>query len=131
MFELRRLRMGDRPVTGQGNKEAVEEFFTSSSTQYNEPAPAVNHRPEAIIVEVQGLVERRKVSSLLNSANFRQRLENTVRSSMSGSMLRAPTVSVQQRVEQFQHVATPSTSASGNVEQARRPSAHGHVMDTG
>jgi hypothetical protein len=28
MFELRRLQMGDRPVTGQGNKEAVENFFS-------------------------------------------------------------------------------------------------------
>ena len=68
MFELRRLRLGDRPVTGQGHKEAVEEFFTSS--QSNEPAPTAEHRPEAVVVEVQGLVERRPVSSVLGSTRL-------------------------------------------------------------
>lgn len=59
MYELRRLRLGDRPVTGQGNKELLEEFFArelnqpSAAGEQSEAAAASSqHRPEAVIVEV-------------------------------------------------------------------------------
>ena len=64
MFELRRLQMGERPVTGQGNKEAVESFFTS---RMNPSEGEERERPENVVVEVNALVERRPVSSLLQS----------------------------------------------------------------
>ena len=87
MFELRRLRLGDQPVTGSG-ADAVRQFFHRTADESSSSRDTAEHRPEAIIVEVQGLVERRPVSSILNSPNFRSRLEATVRSSMEGSVLR-------------------------------------------
>jgi len=78
MYELRRLKLGERPVTGQGNKEAVETLL------HQQTLPGgVEHRPDAVIVEVQGLVERRPVSNILQSARFRRQLENAIRSSIS------------------------------------------------
>ena len=81
VFELRRLKLGDRPVTGQGNWEAVEQFF---NRRYNatDDEPEQHDRPEEVVVEVQGLVERRCVSSLLQTLQFRQRLEGALRSSL-------------------------------------------------
>lgn len=90
MFELRRLKMGDRPVTGQGNREVVQDFLTRTLN----PTPEEPNRPEAVIVEVQGLVERRPVSSILESMEFRRRLENALRSSIGTvSARRASTAS--------------------------------------
>ena len=99
MYELQRLRLGDRPVTGKGYKQAVEEFFTNSIS--NESPSSTEHRPEAVLVEVQGLVERRPVSAVLNSANFRRRLEDVVRNSMSGSRLCTPATSVHTRIQRY------------------------------
>ncbi len=78
MFELRCLKMGDRPVTGQGNREAVQDFFTRNMDNAP-PADTEQHRPEAVLVEVQGLVERRPVTSMLQSLGFRRSLENSLR----------------------------------------------------
>ncbi len=50
MYELRRIKMGDRPVTGQGNKENVEQFFQSRLS--TEPVDTEQFRPEPVIVEV-------------------------------------------------------------------------------
>jgi len=77
MFELRRMQLGDRPVTGQGNKEALE---TLIQRHIESPINVEEHRPEAVIVEVQGLVQSRPVSSILGTG-FRRRLENALRSS--------------------------------------------------
>lgn len=79
MFELRRLQMGERPVTGQGHKEVVENFFTQ---QLQGPADQEEHRPETIHVEVRALAESRPVSSLLQSTRFRRSLESALRTSI-------------------------------------------------
>ncbi|PVD30530.1 hypothetical protein C0Q70_09797 [Pomacea canaliculata] len=76
MYELRRIRFGDRPVTGQNNRENIEKFISkhmqepagASHGKDNVPAnvDAVDvHRPEAVVVEVQGVFEQRRVSSIL------------------------------------------------------------------
>ena len=90
MFELRRLKMGERPVTGQGNKEAVEGFFQRQLNSAETGVPTEEHRPEAVMVEVQGLVERAPVSSILQSQGFRRRLENALRTSIAGRLEISP-----------------------------------------
>ena len=81
MFELRRLQLGERPVTGQGNKEAVENFFVSQLQPNNEQATE-EHRPETVHVEVRALAESRPVSSLLHSTRFRRSLESALRTAI-------------------------------------------------
>ncbi len=58
MFELRRLKMGDRPVTGQENKKNVEEFFNSRLNPSEESTSTEQHRPEAVLVEVFGCLSK-------------------------------------------------------------------------
>jgi hypothetical protein len=81
MFELRRLQLGDRPVTGQGHKEAVESFFTSQ-LQDGGGEGGEEHRPETVHVEVRALAESRPVSSLLHSVRFRRSLESALRTAI-------------------------------------------------
>lgn len=87
MYELRRLQHGDRPVTGQGHREIIDNFIRSSVQPDNVayiPRPQVD-RPEDIVVEVQGLYEQHRVSSVLQSASFRQQLENVIRGSINSA----------------------------------------------
>ena len=72
-------------MTGQGNREVVSQFLdqvvgTSSDT----PAPAPEQRrPESVVVEVNALVERRPVSNVLQSAQFRRSLETALRGALN------------------------------------------------
>lgn len=74
--ELEQLKLGDKPVTGQGHKEAVENFFSRS--QDSDEYPSSEHRPEKISLEVSALVDSRRVSSLLQSDRFMRRLESSL-----------------------------------------------------
>lgn len=112
MFELRRLQYGDRPVTGQEQRRRTVENLVlravgpavSSGQRHplvSGPNPAAaaarltdettdqsgSHRPEEILVEVSALVERRPVSSILQSLTIRRSLENSIR-----DVLRRPTM---------------------------------------
>ncbi|XP_013383177.1 uncharacterized protein LOC106153697 [Lingula anatina] len=92
MYELRRIQHGERPVSGTDSREQLESFFAkrmSVASNEKENAPAnvdsvEQHRPESIVVEVSGLFEQRRVSSILQSARFRQNLENIIRGSLGG-----------------------------------------------
>ena len=108
MFELRRLKMGDRPVTGQEKKKTVEDFFNSRLNPSSEPTPVEQHRPESVVVEVQGLVQTRPVSSMLQRAQFRRTLENAIRGGLS---------TLSSRVQQAPRPSTPQsqTTSPGNV----------------
>ena len=108
MYELRRLKMGDRPVTGQENKKTVEDFFNSRLNPSSEPTPGDQHRPESVVVEVQGLVQTRPVSSILQSAQFRRTLENAIRGGLS---------TLSSRVQSSPRPATPQsqTASPGNI----------------
>lgn len=96
MFELRRIRHGERPVTGQNNRENIANFMSkhlqepagASSGKTNIPAnvdAVEEHRPEAILVEVQGVIEQRRVSSMLQTQSFRRHLENIIRGSIAAA----------------------------------------------
>lgn len=93
MFELRRIQHGERPVTGQNNRENIASFMAkhlqepagASTHKANIPAnvdAVEEHRPEAVVVEVQGVFEQQRVSSVLGTQNFRRQLENIIRGSI-------------------------------------------------
>ncbi|XP_050397976.2 uncharacterized protein LOC126815917 [Patella vulgata] len=95
MSELRRLEQGDRPVTGQGHQESVNQFFakrmqTPAGAEGKENVPSnvdtvEEHRPDAVVVEVQGLYEQRRVSAMLQSVGFRRQLDNIIRGSVAAA----------------------------------------------
>ncbi|CAF0817600.1 unnamed protein product [Rotaria sordida] len=114
MFELRRLRLGERPVTGQHNRERIETFLNNIHEHQQEtrvpstrPAP-----PSAHIADINALTNRRCVSAALGSAAFRQDLENTIRNTIGTR----PVVPVQQTPRTS---SVPQVLASVNVEQQR------------
>jgi hypothetical protein len=105
MYELRNLRHGHRPVTGQDNRRNVEEFFNQALQEESvgrEP-PTQTHRPEAVLVEVNALVERRPVSSALRRSGFISRLEGM----LQGAMSRIPVTSTRRNQSRQ---TSPSTS---------------------
>lgn len=84
MFELRRLRLGERPVTGQPNRERIETFLNNvqehqQETRVPSARPAA---PSAHIADIDALANRRCVSAALGSVAFRQDLENAIRHSI-------------------------------------------------
>ena len=93
MFELRCLRMGERPVTGQPNRERIETFLTNIQEQQQEQARRVPASrpaaPSAHTADIDALATRRCVSAALGSASFRQDLENAVRRSVQTQPARA------------------------------------------
>ncbi|XP_060073023.1 uncharacterized protein LOC132552849 [Ylistrum balloti] len=94
LYELRNLQHGAKPVTSQGHKDSINKFFekkqsaqeqAASHGKENVPINEDNveeHRPETIVVEIQGLVEQQRVSTSLGT-NFRRHLENIIRGSIS------------------------------------------------
>ncbi len=85
MFELRRLRLGERPVTGQPNRERIETFLNSIQENQQPETRTPSARPaapSAHIADIDALTTRRCVSGALSSAAFRQDLENVIRSSI-------------------------------------------------
>jgi len=134
MFELRRLRLGERPVTGQPNRERIETFLNNlqenqQETRVPSTRPVV---PSAHIADIDSLANRRCVSAALSSTAFRQDLENTIRHSIrtpsvaSVQQVRTPVAVEQQRpritqtvpIEQ-QRPRIPQTVPSAPVEQQR------------
>lgn len=129
MFELRRLTHGDRPVTGQENRKNVEDFFTrnldpeAAATRSQE-----DNRPESVIVEVRGLVERRPVSSVLQSVGFRRNLERALRSSLGTVVSRQPGQQLTNRRNATTQPTTNAVSRTSTPEmaQAARPFENNH-----
>ncbi|XP_071089724.1 uncharacterized protein [Haliotis cracherodii] len=93
MYELRQIQHGERPVTGQNRRENINQFFTKhleapAGSEGKENVPAnvdavEEHRPESVVVEVEGLYEQRRVSSVLQSTAFRRSLERIIRGSIT------------------------------------------------
>ncbi|GFO38062.1 mediator of RNA polymerase ii transcription subunit 24 [Plakobranchus ocellatus] len=96
MFELRHLQHGDRPVTGQGHRDSLHQFMLKHCDgQRLNGSPAnvdavEEHRPEAVVVEVQGMIESRPVSSVLQSPAFRRQLENVIRGGLVNARRNRP-----------------------------------------
>lgn len=127
MYELRRIRFGDRPVTGQNNRENIEKFISkhmqepagASHGKDNVPAnvDAVDvHRPEAVVVEVQGVFEQRRVSSILQTSNFRRHLENIIRGSIASASQRP-------RVSNISHPVISAQPTVATTEEDRPTSS--------
>ncbi|XP_025093726.1 LOW QUALITY PROTEIN: uncharacterized protein LOC112563692 [Pomacea canaliculata] len=144
MYELRRIRFGDRPVTGQNNRENIEKFISkhmqepagASHGKDNVPAnvDAVDvHRPEAVVVEVQGVFEQRRVSSILTS-NFRRHLENIIRGSIASASQRPrvsnishPVISAQPTVATTEEDRPTSSALTDASEVSIAPSTQDRV----
>lgn len=92
MYELRQIQLGERPVTKTNHKDKIDSFFSkrlearaASQGKENVPVNVDNveeHRPDRIVVEIQGLVQQQRVSNVL-STQFRRHLENIIRGSIS------------------------------------------------
>ena len=92
MHELRQLQHGERPVTGRDSRDNINSFFAkrlearaATGGKENVPVNVDNveeHRPDTVVVEIQGLVEQHRVSNVLTT-NFRRQLENIIRGSIS------------------------------------------------
>jgi hypothetical protein len=125
MFELRRIRLGERPVTGQPNRERIETFLNhiqdhQQVTRVPSTRPAV---PSAHTADIDALTNRRCVSAALSSAAFRQDLENAVRQSI-GTRSVAPVQRVPQVTmtpEERPQASTPVTMTPEQRPQASTP----------
>ncbi|CAF3939114.1 unnamed protein product [Rotaria magnacalcarata] len=117
MFELRRIRLGERPVTGQDNRDRIATFLNNIHERQHSPRvpstrPVV---PSAHIADINSLTSRRCVSAALSSAAFRQDLENTIRQTIG-----IRPVEPVQRVSQTPTL--PQVLATVNVEpQQQQP----------
>ena len=127
MFELRNIQHGERPVTGQNNRENINKFMSKHFTptdgkQIQDEEDAEDHRPESVVVEVQGVIERKPVSSVLQSAAFRRQLENVIRGSIQSSArsLRQESV-VSRRVTPAATAAVRESSPSAASAPVPRP----------
>lgn len=132
MYELRRIEHGERPVTGQNHREQIASFIAKhvpepegATSGKNVPAnvdAVEEHRPEAVVVEVQGVVEQRRVSSMLQSSNFRRHLENIIRGSLTSASqsasAAASTATARTRAFSSPRPATPEVAAV-NVNRAQ------------
>ncbi len=110
-FELRRLRLGERPVTGQPNRERIASFLNNiqerrQETRIPSTRPAAR---SAHMADIDALANRRCVTAALGSVAFRQDLENTIRHS-----IRTPPV---QQISQAP--PAPRVPASVAFEQQR------------
>jgi hypothetical protein len=117
MFELRNLRLGERPVTGQPNRERIETFLNSIQEQQQRDVRAPSTRPvvpSAHIADIDALANRRCVSAQLGSSGFRQDLENAIRRSI-GTRPVAPV----QQIPQAPPI--PRTLPPTNIEQHVSP----------
>jgi hypothetical protein len=112
MFELRNLRMGERPVTGQSNRQRIQTFLNNIQQQqsYTRAPSTRPAAPSAHIADIDALANRRCVSAALVSAGFRRDLENAVRRSIE-TQSTAP-------VQQIPRAPPiPPTFPSINIEQ--------------
>lgn len=85
MFELRHLRLGERPVTGQSNRGRIETFLNNIQEQQHPNLRVPSSRPtmpSAHWADIDALASRRCVSAALGSVSFRQDLENAIRQSI-------------------------------------------------
>ena len=100
MFELRNLRMGERPVTGQSNRERIQTFLDDIRERQQPAAQAPSTRPAAVprafTADIDALSNRRCVSAALGSTAFRRDLENAIRRTVETRPM--PTPAPQQSV---------------------------------
>ncbi|XP_033098464.1 uncharacterized protein LOC117102304 [Anneissia japonica] len=82
MYEIRKLKYGDKPVTEGESKEKIEKFFVKC-LQSDEYPDESTSRPENVLLDIGDLFESRPVSNLLRSMQFREELEGVVRGTVN------------------------------------------------
>ena len=83
MYELQNLRLGERPVTGQSNRERIETFLNNIQTPREQRVPSTRPAaPSAHSADIYALADRGCVTTALRSTAFRQDLENAIRRSV-------------------------------------------------
>ena len=98
MFELRNLRLGERPVTGQPSRDRIETFMNNIQQrrrqQQQQSLPRVPSAqpaaPSARIADIDALANRRYVTAALSSATFRQDLESAIRRTINARSTSLP-----------------------------------------
>jgi len=126
MFELRRLRLGERPVTGQSNRERIQTFLNNIRQQQQPFARTPSTRPvvpSAHTADIDALANRRCVSAALGSAAFRRDLEDAVRRSIETRPV--ATIAPMQQIPQAPPI--PRILAPTNIEQQDSPTLPLHV----
>ena len=124
MQELQQIQNENRPVTGSQHGQQINQFFSKNlevrqnahaaqaSGKENVPINSPNveeHRPEAVVVEIQGLSQQQRVSNVLQTAAFRRHLENIIRGSISSvSRTRSPAPSSISQSPASSHQPSPS-----------------------
>lgn len=128
MFELRNIRLGERPVTGQANREQIQTFLNRVQEQQQQPQPRriPSTRPvvpSAHIADIDALANRRCVSAALGSAAFRRDLENVVRNTIDRQVatpvLRTQQTSPVQQIPQAPPI--PRTLTRQTIETQNLP----------
>ena len=79
-LELRRIQLGDRPVSGTHARESLENFFERAihgSTIAERISEEEQNRPNAVTNDVQNLLQQGLVNTTLQN-NFRQHVERTL-----------------------------------------------------
>lgn len=79
-LELRRIQLGERPVTGGNARTSLENFFQRAlhgPTEEQRTAEEESNRPENVANDVQSLLQLSRVRSALQSG-FTTRLESTL-----------------------------------------------------
>jgi len=132
MYELRQIQHGTKPVTSTDHRGNIDNFFAKrlvvrdeATALGKENIPAnvddvEEHRPDTIVVEIQGLSDQRRVSNALGT-NFRQRLENIIRGSISTvtrNHTPRPTPSPQRTIS---HSPAPTPRREATPSQALLP----------
>lgn len=121
MFELRSLRLGERPVTGQPNRERIQTFLSNVQEQQRERTQRVPSSrpaaPSAHTADINALATRRCVSAALSSAGFRQDLENAVRRSVQPQSTR-PAQEIPRAPPLPEQPATPANEAVSSSTSA-------------
>lgn len=95
-MELRRIQLGERPVTGGNARTSLETFFQRAlhgPTEEQRTAEEEANRPENVANDVQSLLQLSRVRSALQSG-FSSRLESTL------SFRSAPTTQTRETASQ-------------------------------
>ncbi|XP_070540289.1 uncharacterized protein [Ptychodera flava] len=113
MYELWKLQHGEKPVTGKDARQKVETFLQE---QVN---PSSYTRPERrdddpMVLEVTGLIERRPVTSVLRSSDFKRDLENAIRGTIIRQEREADRVRRQQEIAAVAAAAAAPPVADDN-----------------
>jgi hypothetical protein len=129
MFELRNIRLGERPVTGQSNRERIQTFLNNIREQQQQQQPFARTPstrpvvPSAHTADIDALANRRCVSAALGSAAFRRDLEDAVRRSVETGPV--ATIAPVQQIPQAPPI--PRILAPTNIEQQDSPTLPLHV----